>query len=317
MIALLITPFLTFAARQNAPLTAQAPIVIPGGAGHFDFMNVDPSDRIAIACHPGKTSFTVINLDSGTVKEVDAGVEVNGVDIDSANKKLYAAGGGKTLIQFDTTNWTKTNALTLDGPGDDVLYDAKRGVVYVDNDDGTLVWVVDPSTMKVSSSVTIKGAPEVMLLDDSRNKLFQNIKPANSLQVIDPESKAVIAEYPLGDVTSPHGLAEDASLGRLFSVGKNGKMAILDADTGKIVADVDVTKNSDQIGYDAGLKQLYIPGSGVMQVFQASADGVTKVGEVPLPAGCHSVTVDPQSHDVWVVYSDTTNSYAMKYTVNK
>src|SRR5438067_241664 len=132
MLALLLTLSLARSA-QTSPLTAQAPIVIPGGPGHFDFMSVDPIGRIAIACHPGRKSFTVINLDSGTVQDVDAGVEVNGAAIDPVGKKLYAAGAGNTLVQFDTTTWTKTNSLALTGPGDDVLFDSKRGVVYVDN----------------------------------------------------------------------------------------------------------------------------------------------------------------------------------------
>jgi DNA-binding beta-propeller fold protein YncE len=316
MLALLLTLTLARSA-QTAPLTAQAPVVIPGGPGHFDFMNVAPKERIAIACHPGKKSFTVISLDSGAVTDVDAGVEVNGVDVDSKGKKLYAAGGGNTLVEFDTTTWTKISSLDLGGPGDDVLFDSKRGVVYVDNDDGTNVWVVDPKSLKVSSAVTIKGAPEVMILDNKRNRLFQNIKPTNTLQVIDPRHGTVIAEYSLGEVQSPHGLAEDASLGRLFSVGRNGKMAILDADSGKLIATVDVAKNSDQIGYDTFLRRLYVPGSGVMQTYAVNGDGVKLLGQAPLPKGCHSVAVDPKSHDVWVVYSDDTNSYAMKYVASK
>lgn len=312
----LLLSFALFSTSQGHLLTAQPPIVIPGGAGHFDFMNVDPSDRLAFACHPGKQSVTVINLDTGAVRDIPTGIEVNGVDVDRKGHKLYAAGGGNSLVQIDMKTWTKTNALPLGGPGDDVLFDSKRGVVYVDNDDGTNVWVVDPRTLTVSHAITIKGAPEVMLLDNKRHRLYQNIKPTNTLQVIDPDTQSVVAEYTLGDVTSPHGLAEDTSLGRLFVAGRNGRLAVLDADTGALVSSADITKGSDQIAYDQALKRLYIPGSGVIQVFQAGKDAVKLVGDAPLPKGCHSVTVDPKTHDVWVVYSDDKDSYAMKYKAN-
>lgn len=314
MLTLILLPLLLSPQAGQPPLVAQAPIVVPGGAGHYDFMNFDGTDRLVLAAHPGKSSFTVVNLDSREVKEVDATCAVNGIDADPAGHKVYAAGPGKTLVQFDTSTWMKTGSLPLDGPGDSVVFDGKRGTIYVDNDDGTNLWFVDPSTLKVVQTVTIKEAPEVMVLDSGRGKIFQNIKSANAIQVIDIDSHKVVAEYPLGDLKSPHGLAEDASLGRLFSVGKNGKLVILDADSGKILTTLDVVQSSDQIAYDPGLKRLYIPGAGQIDVVQISESGASLLGHVANPAGCHSVTVDTKTHDVWVAYSDDKDSYVMMFT---
>ena len=156
-----------------------------------------------------------------------------------------------------------------------------------------------------------------MVLDGGRSKIFQNIKTSNSIQVIDVLSGAVVKEYTLGELTGPHGLAEDASLGELFSVGKNGKMVILNADSGKILQTLNVTKGSDQIAYDAQLKRLYIPGNETLQTVQITASGAKLIGSASCPKGCHSVTVDPKTHSVWVVYADATNSYAMKYSATK
>ena len=136
MIQTLIASIL-FTLPNEDLLTAETPIAVPGGPGKFDFMNVDRTNRFVFACHPGKKSFTVVNLTTKEVKDVDAGVEVNGICADSAGKLVYAAGPGNTLVKFDSTTWTKTGSLALSGPGDCVQYDSKRGVVYVDNDDGT------------------------------------------------------------------------------------------------------------------------------------------------------------------------------------
>lgn len=298
-----------------APLAAAAPITVPGGAGSFDFMNVDPKERLAFACHPGKSGFVVIHLDSGTVTNVEAGVKVNGIDADPAGKSIFAAGPDNTLIRYSTATWKKTGELKLSGPGDSVVFDQKHNSVLVDNDDGTSLWLVNPKTLKITNTVTIKEAPEVMVLDLTRNKVFQNIKTTNSLQVIDLASKKVVQEFTLGTLTSPHGLAEDVAGGKLFSVGKNGKLVVLSTESGTILQTLDVVKSSDQIAYDAQLKRLYIPGSGTIQVVQMGSGGAKIIGSAPLPKGCHSVTVDPKTHDVWVAYADTTNSYVMKYTV--
>jgi len=313
MISIFLAAILSSPSAAAKALTAQSPIVVPGGPGKFDFMNVDNKDRLAFACQPGASSLTVINLDSNEVKSVPLGAACNGVSADSKGKKIYAAGPGKTLVQIDMNTWQKTGSLALDGPGDSVIFESKTNRVYVDNDDGTSLWIVDPATMKIVSTVTIKEAPEVMVLDAKRNKIFQNIKSSNSVQVIDLATSAVSAEYKLGDLTSPHGLAMDKKTDKLFSVGKNGKLVILDADSGKILTTLDVVKSSDQIAYDAKLQRLYIPGSGQLQTIQITDTGASVIDTEPVPAGCHSITLDPKTHNVWVAYPDATAAYVMKY----
>lgn len=298
-----------------AILKALTPVEIPGGAGHFDFMNIDTKNRLVFACHPGKSSFAVVDLSTGIAKDVDAGVPVNGICPDPSGHRVFAAGPGKTLVCFDTKTWTKLGSVVFDGPCDCVQYDRKRGVVYVDNDDGTNLWVVDPTTMSVKGTVTIKEAPEYMEIDQRRNRIFQAIKSTNTVQVIDPESLKVIAEWPLGDLTSPHGLAEDRAAGRIYVAGKNGKLVTLDADSGKILATLDIVKGSDQIAYDPKLERLYIPGESMIQVVQISGDTAAVAGSAPVAKDCHRVAIDTTNHDVWVAYTEGDKSYMQRYSV--
>ncbi|HVT12674.1 MAG TPA: hypothetical protein VHE55_10440 [Fimbriimonadaceae bacterium] len=306
-------PILPFIALLSAPLVETPPIVVPGGPGHFDFMNIDAKNRLVFACHPGKSSFAVVDLSNDQVKDVEMGVECNGIGVDSAGHRVFAAGPGKTLVCVDTKTWTKKSTLDLGGPGDCVQFDSKRGLVYVDNDDGTNLWIVNPSGMKLVGSVTIKEAPEYMEYDPGRDRIFQAIKSTNTVQVIDPNSRKVLDEWKLGDLTSPHGLAVDRKLGRVFVAGKNGKLVVLDAATGKLLRTMDIVRGSDQIAYDGSLHRLYIPSQGKIQVIGVSKESETLVGEVDVNADCHRVAIDPQSHDVWVAYSDKSNSYVQKF----
>ena len=307
---------LVFALTVSVPLIAQTPIIVPGGPGKFDFMNVDSLNRYAFACQPGKAAFTVIGLDTDKIQSIPAGVELNGIDTDAIGKKLYAAGPGKILLRFDMLTWKITGQLKLEGPGDSVIFDARHHKVLVDNDDGSSLWIVNPDKMQVEDTVRIKEAPEVMALDLQRNRVFQNIKSSNSIQVIDLDAKRVTREFALGSLIGPHGLAEDRALGKLFSVGKNGKLVILKADSGEILQTLDVVKNSDQIAYDSQLKRLYIPGNGELQTIQITPTGATIIGSVTAPQGCHSITVDTKTHCVWVAYTDEKQSCVMKYVAN-
>jgi hypothetical protein len=88
---------------------------------------------------------------------------------------------------------------------------------------------------------------------------------------------------------------------------------ILDADSGKLLNTFDVTKGSDQIALDVSQKRIYIPAGGKMQVVSVETDTPKLLGEVPISADCKRVTVDPQSHDVWIAYHDTVGSYFQKF----
>jgi DNA-binding beta-propeller fold protein YncE len=299
---------------QTAPLKAEPPITIPGGAGHFDFMNIDAKNNLVMACHPGKSALAVLNTATGKAADVPIGTEVNGVCADSANQMIYAAGPGKMLVALNSKTMKVSGTLALDGPGDCVQFDRKRGVVYIDNDDGTNLWIVDAKTLKLAGTVTIKEAPEYMEYDNGKGLIYQAIKSTSTVQVIDCDAKKVTAEYSLGTLTSPHGLALDRKTRRLFVVGKNGKLTILDADSGKLLSTVDVVGGSDQVAYDRANQRVYIPGSGVIQVIQITGDDGKVLGTVPVAKDCHRVVVNQTTHDVYVAFSEGTESYFQKFT---
>ena len=310
-----ILAFFAVGLQAGAPLVAESPIVIPGGAGHFDFMGMDGRNQLVLACHPGKTSIAVLDIASGKATDVNVGTEVNGVAADGMNHRVYAAGPGKKLVALDSTTWTKVGELALDGPGDCVQFDRTRGVIYVDNDDGTNLWIVDAKTLKITGTVTIKEAPEYMEYDNGKNLIFQAIKSSSTVQVIDAEAKKVDREYTLGTLTSPHGLALDRKTRRLFVAGKNGKLVILDADSGKLLNTVDVVASSDQIAYDPSNMRVYIPAGGELQVVQIDGDNGKVLGSVPVSKDCKRVAVDRRTHDVYVAFSEGTESYFQKFKV--
>ena len=313
MLVSLLAAFLVGA--QSAPLVATPPIAVPGGAGKFDFMTFDSKDHLVMAGHPGKASLAVLDTATNKAVDVPLGAECNCVAADTKGKRLFAAGPGKTLVALDSTTMTKVGTLPLDGPGDCVQFDSKRGVVYVDNDDGTNLWVVDAKTLKLQGAINIKEAPEYMEIDNSTDQIYQAIKSTATVQVIDATARKVVKEFALGTLKSPHGLALDRKTRRLFVAGKNGKLVIVDADSGNLLNTVDVLPNSDQIAYDSSLKRVYIPSEGQIQVVQIDGDGGKVIGSVPVGSDCHRVVVDRKSHDIWVAYSDSGNSYFQRFTV--
>ena len=302
-----------FLAPIVAPLTSTPPISVPGGAGKYDFTNIDVENRMFLACHPGRKSITVVNLKNQSVTDVDLGTECNGSSPDPVGHMVYAAGPGNTLVSLDTKTWKVTGKLALSGPGDSVQVDRKHGVVYVANDDGTNLWVVNLKTLKLTQSITIKEAPEYTELDLDKDRIYQPIKSSSTVQVIDAKSLKIVKEWTLGALTGPHGFAIDRKTQTAMVVGSNGQLTLLNATTGQILSEMAVLPKSDQIAYDAELHRLYIPAGGKLQVISVAGGKGTDLGTVPVDRDCKRVSVDTATHDVWVAFSNTTGSFVQRF----
>lgn len=300
-------------------LTAQPPVVVPGGPGHFDWMAIDMQRGRVLAAHPGTGTLAVLSLNGSTaVQQVKTG-PVQGIAIDNADGKYFVGGTDTQVVTIlNSQTLDKTGEIKVTGPVDAMIFEPKHRMVYADNDDGTTVWMIDPKADKITGTVTVAGAPEEIKYDPVTDRLYQNIKPANCVQVIDPVSHTVTATWPTAPATGPHGLVVDGKAHRLFAAGSNGKLVAINTRTGKVIGSVDIARGADQIAIDPAMKRIYCAcGSGAISVVEETADGVALLGNVPSPAGTHTLAVDPKTHAVWVCYADSHDSYLMEYTVRR
>ena len=308
-----------FCAADTPLLTPQPAISVPGGPGGFDWMQIDPVKHRLLASHPGKDTLVVLDLQTCAVQQVDTGVKINGIVVDAADNKLFTAGGGEKVVVFDNVTLAKIGEIALTGPGDDITLDTKTDRLYVCHDDGAEDWVFDAKTNAPAGSVTIAGAPEYILYDPGADRLYQNIKPAAEVQVINPNTNTVEAAWPTAPMTSPHGLALDLKAHHIFSAG-HGKAVMMDQATGQVLSSVDIAPGYvDQIAFDPGTQRLYCAcgDAGVISVVQEKDNGMTLAGTVTSHKKAHTLAVDPDTHAVWLSYTDLTGSYLQEFLPGK
>ncbi len=270
-------------------------------AGGFDAMAFDADNHRILAAHSGAGTLAVLDTETGKVDEIETG-SINGIAVSKKLNRYFVAGGNKELVALDRTTLKVVGRVSLSGPADLVAVDTKRGQVTVCEDDGKQDWVFDGTTLALVGTVVIEEAPEFIEYDKTTDRIYQNIKSTDHLQVIDPETRKVVATWSTGDMKSPHGLALDKKAGHAYSAGKNGKLVVLDMATGAILKTLDIAPGTDGIVIDTKLQRVYCPGKGKMTVISTADNSV--VGEVDLPAGAKNAAVDTKTHTVWVNVSD-------------
>lgn len=300
-------------------LIASPPVIVPRSPGYFDYMTVDGDYRRLLVAHADSDQLAIIDVDAGTViQAVDLGNNTGGagVAVDVRDGKYFVGTAANRVVDINRKNMVLQQYITLPGPVDAIALDTKTDTLYADEDHGSHVWAIDAKHDKLVASIALPGDPEYVDYDPVSNRIYQNIKPAPSLVVaIDPGSNTIAAQWPVAPAVSLHGLAIDSASGRVFSVGLNGKLAVIDVKTGAIVTEVDVAGRVDQIAFDPATKRVYCPsGSGVLTVVQETAAGASVLDTITVPRGTHSLAVDPKTHNVWISYGAPDGDYVEKLT---
>src|SRR5205085_11709600 len=98
------------------------------------------------------------------------------------------------LVVIDSEKLAVIGKVPLSGPADLLAFNSKAGRVYVGHDDGKELWVIDPAAAKITATVELpSAAPEDLGFDASNRRLFQSMKTANTVVVIDLATNKVTA----------------------------------------------------------------------------------------------------------------------------
>jgi DNA-binding beta-propeller fold protein YncE len=96
----------------------------------------------------------------------------------------------------------------------------------------------------------------------------------------------------------------DLNTRRVFSVCGNKAMAVINADTGKLVTTVPIGDGADAVAFDPATGLIFSSNGedGTLTiVHEDSADKYTVVENVPTQKGARTMALDPHTHAVYVV----------------
>lgn len=307
-------------AHATELVTAGPPHLLPGTKGRFDFIALDPERHRLLAAHTGNNSLDVIDLETGTLIKAVACGAAQDCAIDAAHGR-YLASVSKPpqLAVIDAGKLEVTATIPLEGPADLLAVHPASGLAYVDHDDGKDLWVVDAAAKKVTAKVEFASeAPEDLAFDAKGQRLFQAMKTAGVVSVVEVASHKVIANWPTAPAKEPHGIALVPSLQAIAIAGGNGRLVLMSQADGKILASTAMPERVDQIAYDAELNRLYCPSAlGKMWVYAVKENQLEKLGEIATTPGARSITIDPATHSVWLAYAKGEAAYVQAFTVAK
>jgi WD40 repeat protein len=273
-----------------------------GGDGFWDYLTFDsPTHRLFIS---RGTKVMVLDVDSEKiVGEIPDTPGVHGIALAPDRGNGFTSNGqAGTISIFDMKSLQVIGHAQAEMNPDSITYDSASKRVFAMNGRSGTSTVVDAVTGLVAGTVQIGGRLETTVADGAGH-VYVNIENKNEEVEIDAKSLAVMAHWPLDPCQGPSGLAIDPAHRRLFVGCGNKLMAVVDADSGKVITTLPIAAGVDADGFDPGTGFAFAScGSGTLSVVhEDSPDKFSSVEDVSTQLGARTMAVDPKTHDVYLV----------------
>lgn len=273
-----------------------------GGDGGWDYLTADSDNhRLFIA---RATRVMVVDTESGKLlAEIPDTPGVHGIALVPQLGQGFTSNGREDMVSvFDMTSLKVLKKIKVGTVPDAIIYDPFSKRIFTFNAKSQDTTAVDASKGEVAGTLELGGKPEYAVSDE-KGTMFVNIEDKSELVAFDPQKLAVKSRWKLTGCEEPTGLSFDAKNRRLFAGCGNKVMAIVDADSGKVLATPGIGDGCDGTAFDSELgNALATAHDGTLTVIhENSPNTFVPAQTVTTQQGARTVTLDPKTHMVYTV----------------
>lgn len=272
------------------------------GEGGWDYLVVDETARRLYLSHA--THVVVFDVDSHkVVGDIPDTQGVHGIALaPKLGRGFVSNGRANSVTIFDIKTLKALGTVPAGTNPDAILYDSVSNRVFAFNGRSKDATVIDAAGGKALSTFPVGGKPEFAVADGKGN-VYVNVEDTSELLHIDAQKMSIVHRWPLAPCKEPSGLALDAKSRRLFAVCDNQMMAVVDADSGKVVATPKIGEGPDAVGFDPGTGDIFSSNgeSGTLTVIhEDTPDKYSVVENVPTKEGARTQALDLKTHTLYL-----------------
>lgn len=302
-----LTTICAFLCATSISLAAPAPLyrlvqTIPLGDGvKWDYLHFDaPTDRLYVS-HGGQVDV----VDARRYKLIGELANLpgsHGIAVDPITGLVYADSAvDSRVLAFNPATLKPVASAPVLLDADGVTYDPFSRQIFVSGGDGDGLTPVSTATGKAGASIALGSSPEFHVVDGA-GSLYVDLVDANEIARIDTKTNRIVAHWPLGPCQHPKGLAIDAIQRLLFASCANGVMAVVNANTGALLAALPIGKRTDAAAYDP-VRHLALSsnGDGTLSIVSDSGGHLVLLATVRTAPGARTMAIDPTTGRIFLV----------------
>jgi len=271
------------------------------GQGSFDYLAVDESARRLYVSHG--TQVEVLDIDTlNLVGNVPKTPGVHGIAIAPDSGRGFVSNGQtSTVTIFDLKTLKPIADVPAGRKPDAIIYDPATARVFAFNGQSNSATAIDAATGTVAGTVDLGGGPEFAAADGT-GFVFNNLEDQSQVLKINSRTLKVEQRWPTAPCSSPSSMAIDRANHRLFLGCRSKVMAVMNADTGKIITTLPIGDHVDATAFDPQTKLIFNSnGEGTVTIIrQEDADKYSPVETVKTLPRAKTMALDPKTHRLFL-----------------
>ena len=276
-----------------------------GGEGGWDYVTVDSDARRIYVSHA--TQVVVLDADTfAVVGNIPDTQGVHGIAVAPEFGRGFVSNGRTNDVTiFDLKTLKTLGTAKTDVNPDAIAYDSVSKRVFTFNGRGKNTTGINAADGTVAGTLALGGKPE-FAVPDGKGSMFVNNEDTSELMQLDTQKITETHRWPLAPCKSPSGLAMDLKNRRLFSVCDEKVMAVVNADTGKVVATPTICDGPDAAAFEPSTGYVFAScGDGNLTVIhEDSPDKYTVVENVPTKKSARTMALDLKTHNIFLPAAD-------------
>jgi YVTN family beta-propeller protein len=305
-VLLALAPVHSSAAEAPAPAYKLATTISLGAGERWDYATFDSNQGRVYVAHGDHV--TAVNAAAGAIigeiGPLPGGTHGIGVAPD-AGIGFTDDGEAGVAAAFDLKTLKIVKQIPTAKDADGVSYDpVSRHILIINGDSGSIT-VIDPKSQAAIATISVGAGLEAGIVD-GKGKFFVDGADQHDIIAIDTRTNAILAHYPMAACQRPHGIAVDPDTRRVFSTCANKLMVVMDADSGRIIAQLPIGTGSDGAAFDPKRKlALSSNGEGTISVIQEQdASHFVALPDVATQRGARTIAIDPATGRLFLPAAD-------------
>jgi DNA-binding beta-propeller fold protein YncE len=281
--------------------------------GGFDHAAVHRGTARLYVAHTANSALDVINCtDHRYLHSIPDLPAVAGVLVSEEHNLVFTSNrGGNTIGLVSAASGDLLGTVPVGVGPNGLAYDPSRSILLAANvgdpaiPGSHTVSIVDVKTKALLGHVPVLGRTRWAIFDAETEAFYVNIADPPQIAVIEAKLPDIVHRTLPIPVRGPHGLDLDPHTHCLFCACDGKALVTLDAETGRILSQIELGGGPDVIFFNAALEHLYaaIGDPGMIEVFETGT--LRRVQVVQTERGAHTIAFDPTRNIVYAFLPET------------
>jgi len=275
-------------------------IPVPGDYG-WDYLTADSEARRLYVSHDREV--VVLDLDTNALIGKIPGASVHGIAVaKDFGRGFISCSDPGSIVIFDLKTLAVIQRVPVGADPNVILFDRKTQHIFTADRGSKRVTALGPKTGKIVGTIEGLGGRTEHAASDDAGHTFLNMQDLNKMLKLDSQELKVPERWPMAPCAQPSGMDIDRAHQRVFVGCGSGVMAVVDAQTGKVVTTQPIGRGVDAAAFDPDRGLVYFSsGDGTMTVFhEDTPDKYTPVESVKTQSGARTMAVDQKTGNAFL-----------------